>query len=201
MVALDARPQHSSTNPACAAWRTPEISAARSHSLRTLETPLGPVEMVPAQPADLETVAGILEDAGRWLQARGIDQWDAVLAPQDKERLAQRIAAGEVYLARRTGEALGTLTLLDADVAVWGDMPGAACYIHGFAVRRSAAGLGRALLRWAEAEAQAAGKHYLRLDCWGANAALCRYYEAAGFHSRGRHDMRGWLCALYEKQV
>jgi ribosomal protein S18 acetylase RimI-like enzyme len=57
------------------------------------------------------------------------------------------------------------------------------------------------LLRWAEAEAQAAGKQYLRLDCAGANAALCRYYEAAGFHNRGRRDIRGWLCALYEKQV
>jgi ribosomal protein S18 acetylase RimI-like enzyme len=174
-----------------ASWDQPHI----------LETPMGQVEIVRAQPADLESVADILEEAGRWLQARGIDQWDAVLTPREKERLAQRIAAGEVYVARHAGESLGTLTLQDTDVAVWGKVRGTAYYIHNFAVRRSAAGLGRALLRWAEATAQAAGKHYLRLDCWGANAALCRYYEAAGFHSRGRRDMRGWLCALYEKQV
>jgi ribosomal protein S18 acetylase RimI-like enzyme len=177
------------------------MSTRRRNQPRTLETPIGPVEIWQAQPADLESVTGILEEAGRWLQGRGIDRWDAVLTAREKERLAQRIAGGEVYLARRTGESLGTLTLQDADVAVWGDAPGAAYYIHSFAVRRSAAGLGRALLRWAEAEAQAAGKQYLRLDCWGANAALCRYYEAAGFQSRGRRDMRGWLCALYEKQV
>jgi len=162
---------------------------------------MGQVEIVQAQPADLESVAGILEEAGRWLQTRGIDQWDAVVTPREKERLAQRIAAGEVYVARQAGEAIGTLTLQDTDVPVWGDTPDAAYYIHSFAVRRSAAGLGRGLLRWAEAQAQAAGKHYLRLDCWGANVTLCRYYEAAGFHSRGRRDMRGWLCALYEKQV
>jgi ribosomal protein S18 acetylase RimI-like enzyme len=177
------------------------MSATRGYQPRALETPIGPVEIVQAGPADLESVAGILEEAGRWLQDRGIDQWNAVLTPREKERLAQRIAAGEVYFARRAGESLGTLTVLDADAGVWGDTPGAAYYIHSFAVRRSAAGLGRALLRWAEAEAQAAGKRYLRLDCSGANAALCRYYEAAGFQSRGRRDVRGWLCALYEKQV
>jgi ribosomal protein S18 acetylase RimI-like enzyme len=177
------------------------MSTRRKDQPPTLETPIGPVEIVQAQPVDLESVAGILEEAGRWLQGRGIDQWGAVLTAREKERLAQRIVAGEVYIAQQASESLGTLTVLDADVAVWGDAPGAAHYIHSFAVRRNAAGLGRALLRWAEAEAQAAGKQYLRLDCAGANAALCRYYEAAGFHNRGRRDIRGWLCALYEKQV
>jgi GNAT superfamily N-acetyltransferase len=176
-------------------------STGSQNQPRILDTPVGPVELAPAQPRDVETIAAILEEAGRWLQARGIAQWPTRLAPDDKERLARRIATGEVYLARRAGESLGTLTLLDADAAVWGDTPGAAYYIHGFAVRRSAAGLGRALLGWVEAEARAAGKQYLRLDCWDANTALCRYYEAAGFQRRGRRDMRGRLCALYEKQV
>jgi ribosomal protein S18 acetylase RimI-like enzyme len=178
-----------------------ETSTGSHKQPRIFDTPVGPVAIVQAQPEDLETVVSILEEAGRWLHGRGIDQWDAVLTPREKEHLAQRIAAGEVYLARRGAESLGTLRLQDSDVAVWGDTPGAAYYIHGFAVRRSAAGLGRALLCWAEAEDQAAGKQYLRLDCWGTNTALCHYYEAMGFKSRGQRDMRGWLCALYEKQV
>ena len=102
------------------------MSTRRKDQPPTLETPIGPVEIVQAQPADLESVAGILEEAGRWLQGRGIDQWGAVLTAREKERLAQRIAAGEVYVARQAGESLGTLTVLDADVAVWGDAPGAA---------------------------------------------------------------------------
>src|SRR5690349_19766079 len=106
------------------------MSTGSKDQPHTLETPVGQVEIEQAQPADLESVADILEEAGRWLQGRGIDQWGAVLTAREKQRLAQRIAAGEVYVARRAGEAIGTLTLQDTDVAVWGNARGPAYYIH-----------------------------------------------------------------------
>jgi ribosomal protein S18 acetylase RimI-like enzyme len=75
--------------------------------------------------------------------------------------------------------------------------------VHSLAIRRPVAGrgLGLRMLRWAERMAAAAGKRYVRLDCWGENAALRRYYERAGYTSRGELTHGGWVCALFERQV
>ena len=57
------------------------------------------------------------------------------------------------------------------------------------------------MLDWAERMVVATERRYLRLDCWAENAAPCRYYERAGFSSRGRIELRGWPCALFEKDL
>lgn len=60
---------------------------------------------------------------------------------------------------RRDGEAIGTVMLQWSDEEIWGTMADDAGYVHGLRIRRRAAGLGlgRALLRWAEPRAVAAG--------------------------------------------
>jgi ribosomal protein S18 acetylase RimI-like enzyme len=162
---------------------------------------LSDVDITVAEPADLDTVISILNEAAGWLHARGITgQWQRSFAPQDE---AKHIAAREIYLARLDGEAVGTLKLLWSDPEVWGDAPDDAGYVHGLAVRRSVAGRGVALymLGWAEGMVAAAGRRYLRLDCWAKNTELCRYYERAGFTNRGRLEDRRWPVALFEKHV
>lgn len=152
-----------------------------------------------ATPDDANAILAILEDAARWLVARGIDQWH----PGDFLRppLLRIIARGEVYLARCADDPAGTLTLQWEDVPTWGVMPPDAAYVHGFAVGRAYAGLGlgRALLDWAERQAIEGGKTYLRLDCLASNPALRAYYERAGFSLRGLVDDD--QSALYERRV
>jgi RimJ/RimL family protein N-acetyltransferase len=53
------------------------------------------------------------------------------------------------------------------------------------AVRRTASGLGKVILRWAGDVARRHGRHALRLDCVASNHRLPAYYEAAGFVHRG----------------
>ncbi|TCO23208.1 hypothetical protein EV652_10931 [Kribbella steppae] len=53
------------------------------------------------------------------------------------------------------------------------------------AVRRSATGLGAALLDWAVATSRALGCGYLRLDCVSSNSRLRSYYESRGFQHQG----------------
>jgi ribosomal protein S18 acetylase RimI-like enzyme len=159
------------------------------------------IDITLAESADLDTVVSILNEAAGWLHARGIvGQWPRSFAAHDE---AKHIAAREIYLARLDGEAVGTLKLLWSDPEVWGDTPDDAGYVHGLAVRRSVAGRGIALymLRWAEGIVAAAGRRFLRLDCWAKNIELCRYYERAGFTSRDQLDDRRWPVALFEKEV
>lgn len=159
------------------------------------------VEVVRAEPADIEAVLSILEEAARWLAARGIDQWQPGSSP--RERLANRIERGEVFLAVLEGRPVGNIFLQWSDEETWGDVPDDAGYVHGLAIRRGLAGrgLGRELLRWAENRAAAAGRKYLRLDCAAGNRALNGYYRRAGFAFRGRASVRGLQVSLYEKEA
>ncbi len=165
------------------------------------EGPRTRVEMVRAEPSDLDAVLSILEEAARWLASRGIDQWGPGSSPRG--RIKNRIGRGEVYLAVLDGRPVGNVVLQWSDEETWGDVPDVAGYVHGLAIRREAAGrgLGRELLRWAEGRAAAAGKEYLRLDCAAGNRALNAYYERAGFAFRGRAFVWGLEVSLYEKPV
>jgi GNAT superfamily N-acetyltransferase len=155
-----------------------------------------------AQPSDTDIVLAILDEAARWLQARGINQWPV---PFPHAEVQQRFAEGAVYLALVDDQPAGTFSLFPSDLENWGPMPDDALYLHGLAVRRAFAGsgLGQALLHHAEDIAIAQGKRFLRLDCWAGNAALRRFYTAAGFRERGIVepcvDGEVWNCRLFEK--
>lgn len=120
-----------------------------------------------------------------------------------RERIADRVERGEVYLAFLDGRPVGNIVLQWSDGETWGDVADDAGYVHGRAVRREFAGhgLGRELLRWADNRAAAAGKKYLRLDCPAESRALNDYYERAGFRFRGRASAWGREVGLYEKET
>lgn len=147
----------------------------------------------------------ILEEAGQWLLERGIYQW--LPGSFSRDRIANSIESGQIYLAKQGEEAIGTLTLQWSDKLMWGDVPADAGYVHRLAIRRAFAGmgLGRMLLQWAEDTVASAGKRYLRLDCWTDNPALRQYYERAGYICRGEIAFQSkqqiWKASLYEKNV
>jgi GNAT superfamily N-acetyltransferase len=152
-----------------------------------------------AGPGDVDPVVSILEEAAAWLRSRGIDQWPAVFR---REFVADHVGRREVYLAWAGAEAAATLSLQAADPEMWGERPPDALYLHGFAVRRRHAGLGRELLHWAERAAATAGRRYLRLDCMAANPGLRAYYERAGYVHRGTRPWpSGRDSSLYEKAL
>ena len=83
-------------------------------------------------------------------------------------------------------------------------------YLHFFAVRRAAAGLGTELLAWVTTAVQEHGRRLLRLDCPADNTPLRTYYERAGFrHVCDVHLLRagalwsppGTLLSLYERYL
>src|SRR6185312_15161044 len=173
----------------------------QEQSLPTLE---GYLSIEQARPSDLDSVIDILEEAASWLASRGIDQWrqGSFLGPR-YDSIADQVYRGEVYLAILDGEPVGTLTLQWEDKKFWGDVSEDAIYVHRIAIRRAYAGkgLGLRLLQWAESMVAKAGKTYLRLDCMAENAALCEYYERAGFECRGEIQGKGWRGRLYEKRI
>jgi len=145
------------------------------------------VEVTTAQAHETPAVLGILDAASAWLRSRGVEQWPERAAAPPVEAA---IARGEVWLARIGGEVAATLRLDWAD-PLWADLDAQAGYLHQFAVRRRAAGLGAPLVEWAADVARRAGREALRLDCVSWNEPLRRYYEALGFAHRGDVEVRG----------
>lgn len=149
------------------------------------------LNFVRAQPAQLERYLGFLENVAMWLHARNIAQW----RPGDFQLAAgyyeQSIANGEVWLAYAAAEVVGTLRILPAEPVVWPEVQVEdAVYVNTLAVRRdwAHAGVGAALLAWADRVVHELDREYVRLDCMAGNAFLRRYYTQAGFVSRGEVD-------------
>ena len=154
------------------------------------------LELRRADAGDLEVVRSVLEEASAWLLARGIEQWPARWGD---EWIVPALAEGETWLAADGGEVFGTITLQSRDDLVWPGEPPVAGYVHRLAVRRGAAGRGADLLAWGEHQVVAAGRTLVRLDCWGGNARLRAYYEAAGYRHVDDVSERTWTVSRYEK--
>ena len=159
------------------------------------------LEVREARAQDLDAVISILEEAARWMVRRNFEGW----TPDgfSRERIADLIEGGEMYLALLDGEPAGTFALQWSDRETWGNVPDAAGYVHGLAIRRDFAsmGLGREMLRRAEDMVSQANRAHLRLDCVADNGALNEYYRRAGFGYAGRTVVRGLEVSLYEKRV
>jgi GNAT superfamily N-acetyltransferase len=155
----------------------------------------------------VDAVADILAEASTWLQAKGIAQWPARFPAEFLLGCTRR---GELYVATDAGAVVGTVTLQWSDPPFWGDRDDAG-FVHRLAVRRSQAGLGRAVLAWVEGQVAQRGRLFVCLDTLSSNTRLRRYYEDLGFRAVGEitgpaaHPtdpaLGRWRATLYEKAV
>ena len=150
---------------------------------------------------EVASVMAILDEAARWLLARGIRQWKPGMFTE--EMVAASIAQGEVYLVRQDRREVGTVTVSSSDPRIWPDRSADAAYVHRLAIRRAFGGLGygRAILEWVEGFARSAGKKCVRLDCVADNAGLRHYYEQAGYAYAGGAERAGFRLSRYEKPL
>jgi GNAT superfamily N-acetyltransferase len=155
-----------------------------------------------ANPHDIDTVAGILREAARWLEESGMAMW------RDNELLPKAIAAdvhsGLFFLAECSGEAAGTIRFQLDDKLFWPDIPQHdSTFVHRLAVRRRFAGgeVSSALLLWSIARTQELGRRYLRLDCVASRPRLREVYERIGFCFHSNKQVGSYFVARYEYDV
>jgi GNAT superfamily N-acetyltransferase len=153
-----------------------------------------------ARPEDEGAIYGLLEEAAVWLSARGIAQWKPGALPRSV--ISGGVARSEIFVVRGVSRLVATLQLQHSDPEIWGEDDGDALYVHRLCVARAEAGmgLGLRLLDWARSQARARGRRLLRLDCVASNAALRRYYAAAGFVPRGEVEI-GIALARFERMA
>ncbi len=160
-----------------------------------------PITVRRAEPADEAAVPALLEAAATWLWGRSIRQWEPGSFSAAEYGVA--VPGRTAYLAEMGGQPVGTFALQWADPDVWGVRPPDAGYLHSLAVDRAYArrGVGALMLEAAAAQVRAAGRAYLRLDCWAGNAVLRRYYTGLGFTPCGDRYLATYSVALFERAV
>ncbi|WP_152392561.1 GNAT family N-acetyltransferase [Paenibacillus guangzhouensis] len=152
---------------------------------------------------ECETIFDLWIGSARWLQSKGIDQWNPSHFKIDQVRDCFE-QGYELFLARWRDEVVGTCMICWSDAFIWKELDhDDAGYIHRFAVSRRHVGLaiGRQLLQWAEDYIRSQGKHVVRLDCMTDNPRLNQYYQSCGYEFvRVFHWDNGWRANLYEKK-
>jgi ribosomal protein S18 acetylase RimI-like enzyme len=153
--------------------------------------------------SDAARASEILQEAATWLLSKGIQQWQ----PEwfNVTWAANQITKGTLYLGIVESVPVATIRLLWEDADIWGQQALDAGYMHSLAVRRANAGIGRHLIAWAAEQVRAAGRSYLRLDCWNGNTALHSYYRSLGFNQvdviEQRVKNKVWLVSRFQKRV
>jgi ribosomal protein S18 acetylase RimI-like enzyme len=141
-----------------------------------------------AAAGDVLDVAGVLQEAARWITTWRSQLWDPALVGE--AFVTPIIARGQMLTARTGGEIAGVMIALPEDPHFWPDRPqGEAVYLHKLAVRRAYAGMGlpAALMDHAAGLAVAQDRQILRLDC---DPPLSPFYEGLGFRAVDEIDIR-----------
>ncbi|MCR2806588.1 GNAT family N-acetyltransferase [Paenibacillus soyae] len=181
-------------------------SAAAVHAAEA-QAPLASAVSAPAirraTPDDADGIRSLLVEAAHWIRgAHGFWQWR-------EEHFASEIVEAfvrdnEVFVAFIGDELVGCFSVHWTYEEIWGERwHDDAGYVHRLCVSRSrkGEGIGRVLLRYAEAYIRERGKNWLRLDCMADNPSLNAYYESLGFAILGRFDAGFWSANLYEREI
>lgn len=135
-----------------------------------------------ATSADIPGAIAVLCEITDFRASIGQDRWKKEwFTPQ---ALQGWIDGRQLVVGRLNGQVVATMLVEDEDRKFWpDDPPGEALYVHRLARSRAAAGAkgvaGR-FLEFAEAEARARGRSFVRLDC-ALDERLGAIYARAGF--------------------
>jgi ribosomal protein S18 acetylase RimI-like enzyme len=132
-----------------------------------------------AAPDEAAEVAGVIQEAARWIMTWRAQLWDPELVGE--AFVTPIIARGHMLTARAADGIAGVVIVEPEDPRFWPDRPaGEAVYLHKLAVRRACAGVGLPALLVDEAArlARFEGRRFLRLDC---DPPLSGFYQRLGF--------------------
>ncbi len=169
---------------------------------------LVPSHLHVAEPGEEEAILGLLDESVRWMNSRGnTEQWGTEAFSQVPARAEQArgwVASGGAVLATLSDRPAGALVLGEAPAYV---LPATEpeVYIVLLVSGRDdeARGTGRRLLALSDDVAVRMGRTLLRVDCYaGADGAVVRFYESAGFTAVGSFTHREtWPGQVLERRL
>lgn len=160
----------------------------------------------PAREQDLEAVYSLIRERIRWMDEKGLGQWNKVdyFGVYPESYFREAMADKRLYVLRgEDGEGVaGAAVISDAD-AFWPEDGESALYLHNLVtdVREAGKGLGDMMLWFCEVLARTRGRSYMRLDCAKDNAKLNTYYALRGFLPAGEVCDGPYMGVLRQKDL
>jgi GNAT superfamily N-acetyltransferase len=155
----------------------------------------------PAQADEMVDYVAFAEAAQSMLRARGLAQWVPAAHSEYRSTIEAQQAGGSLFGVYDGSTPVAFFVATTARSSWWPPDDVAALYLSGIVVGRAARGrgVGRAIVAWAIARAEALDVSAVRLDCHRGSHWLCRYYEGLGFVLRGYVEQHpGYEGCLYE---
>ena len=183
-----------------------DLRAALAETVEAADLP--PLRLLIARPGEEHLILGLLDDAVRWMNARGnTEQWGTEpfsAIPARVEQARGWVDRGGAVLAVLDEGPVGVLVLGEAPAYVPpADEPEVYVVLLVSGRDDESRGVGRRLLTLADEVAARMGVGLLRIDCWGGgDGALVRYYESAGFTEIGQFTYKEtWPGRVLEKRL
>ncbi len=169
---------------------------------------LTPCHLHVVEPGEERAVLGLLDESVRWMNRRGnTEQWGTEAFSQVPARVEQArgwVGSGGAVLATLGDRPVGALVLGEAPAYVPpAEEPEVYVVLLVSGRAEEARGTGRRLLALSDEVAARMGRTLLRVDCYaGADGALVRFYESAGFTAVGSFTNRGtWPGRVLERRL
>jgi Acetyltransferase (GNAT) family len=150
-----------------------------------------------AEPADLPTVLGLIEDARDRLKMTDTDQWDKPWPDEAARdaRVLRGLQGGKTWIVWDEDIPAATVTITPRmNPAVWStsgctcDLAERAVFVHRLitAMKYAGLGLGTEIIDWAGLRGRRLyGAKWVRIDVWSTNKGLHDYYLKQGFEPCG----------------
>lgn len=139
-------------------------------------------------PADLPLIFQLFDAAIVYQEKNGYELW-----PRFSESLILEEISGKRHWKVLEGEAIaGVFSVMYNDPVIWLERDqDPAVYLHRIAVNPSfkRKGLMPAIREWAKEHAVQQEKEFVRMDTWGNNENLRKYYESCGFDYLGKQQL------------
>lgn len=137
--------------------------------------------------ADLPRVYELIDQRIRWMDAKGIRQWNVTdywgcYPPAHYERAVDMRC---LHVLRRGNGPIAAVAVLWEEDERWHGDAAPAYYVHHLTTALDAPGVGEIMLAECYELARRRGKMFLRLDCAVDNPVLNAYYERQGFAPAG----------------
>ncbi len=130
--------------------------------------------------ADLESVYEFFDQSIRYQEAKGYNVW----RNYDKGALVKDVETGNQYKITVNGQMAMVFSVGYADTVIWREMEkGESVYLHRIVVNPRFKGqkLFGAIATWTAAHARQKGLRSVRMDTWGDNPGIIKYYQEFGF--------------------
>ena len=130
---------------------------------------------------DVDDILRILAIRMKWLEQRGLKQWDGYFDCYPRSYFEAGAARGDFYLLKEGTAIVAVLALFERD-GRWDDDP-RYFYAHHLATLPGYPGVGAHMLRCAEALGRRRGKLGIRCDSDVNDARLGAHYEELGYRA------------------